>query len=268
MNYCPKCGIQISQESKFCASCGFEFGIEPDSMIDTEDVEYEIKGGNLPYVVMNLKKYQQIICESGSMAWRTPSVIMATTSNGGASKVFSRLFSGERLFQNIYTAYEENSTIAFSSSFPGEIMALDVKPGHDIICQKKSFLAGTSGVDLSIFFNQKMSVGFFGGEGFIMQKISGNGKVFIEIDGSPEEIVLKEGESIVLSSGHLVMMESTCKIDVEQNSGFKNIFLSGEGFFNTVITGPGRIITQSMPISKTAQILYRYMPHPSTSSNN
>ncbi len=262
MANCPNCGELVSDGSKFCTKCGTPINATP---IDNS-IEYEIKGGNLPFVEMNLKRGQKIICESGSMAWRDPSITMETTSNGGASKALSRLFSGERLFQNIFTATQDNSKIAFSSSFPGTIMALDVKPGQDIICQKRSFLAGTAGVDLSIHFNQRMGIGFFGGEGFIMQRLSGNGKVFIEIDGSTEEIVLKEGEKIVLSTGHLVLMDSTCQIDIEQNTGLKNILLSGEGFFNTIITGPGRIVTQSMPISKTANMLYDYMPHPSNTS--
>ncbi len=265
MNNCPNCGEPISEGSKFCTKCGAQLG--DTTPIDT-NIEYEIKGGNLPYVVLNLKKGQRIICESGSMAWRSPNITMETTSNGGASKVFSRLFSGERLFQNIYTAHADNSEIAFSSSFPGAIMALDVKPDHDLICQKRSFLAGTAGVDVSIHFNQRVGIGFFGGEGFIMQRMSGNGKVFIEIDGSIEERELKAGEKIVLSTGHLVMMDSTCQIEIEQNTGLKNIFLSGEGLFNTIITGPGRIVTQSMPISKTANMLYDYMPHPSNNSSN
>ena len=188
MTYCPNCGAQLNKESKFCTSCGTQ--INSVASVDN-NVEYEIKGNNLPYLVMNLKKGQQIICESGSMAWKSPNITMVTTSNGGASKVFSRLFSGESLFQNIYTAQEDNALIAFSSRFPGTILALDVKPDQDLICQKGSFLAGTTGVDLSIHFNQKASIGFFGGEGFIMQRISGNGKVFIEVDGSIEEIVLK-----------------------------------------------------------------------------
>lgn len=265
MTNCPNCGTQLNEGSKFCSSCGTQ--INNVTPVDN-NVEYEIRGGNLPYVVMNLKRGQQIICESGSMAWKSPNITMETTSNGGVSKVFSRLFSGERLFQNIYTAQADNSIIAFSSSFPGAILALDVKPGQDLICQKRSFLAGTAGIDVSIHFNQKVGIGLFGGEGFIMQRMSGNGKVFIEVDGSTEEIVLKAGEKIVLSTGHLVMMDSTCSIEIEQNSSLKNIFLSGEGLFNTIITGPGRIITQSMPISKTANLLYSYMPHPSNNSSS
>ncbi len=229
------------------------------------DLNYEVKGNNLPYVVLNLAKGQKVISEGGAMSWRSPYITMETTSNGGVGKVFSRLFSGEKLFQNIYMATEDNSSIAFSSSFPGTILPIDITPGNDVICQKSSFLVGTSGVDVSIHFNKKIGVGLFGGEGFIMQRMSGSGKVFIEIDGSMEEKTLGEGEKLVVSTGHLVMMESTCQIDVQSVGGFKNIFLGGEGIFNTIITGPGKVVLQSMPISKTANLLYPYMPHPESS---
>ena len=143
-------------------------------------------------------------------------------------------------------------------------MAIDIAPGREIICQKGSFLAGTAGVEVSIHFNKKIGVGLFAGEGFIMQRMSGNGKVFIEIDGSMEEKVLQPGEKIIISTGHLAMMDATCQIDVETVKGLKNIFLGGEGIFNTVITGPGKVVMQSMPLSKTANMLYPYMPHPSS----
>ncbi len=143
-------------------------------------------------------------------------------------------------------------------------MPIDVTPGHDVICQKSAFLAGTSGVTVSVHFNKKIGVGLFAGEGFIMQRMSGNGKVFIEIDGSMEEKILQPGEKITISTGHLVMMDASCQIDVETVKGLKNIFLGGEGIFNTIITGPGKVVMQSMPISKTANVLYPYMPHPTS----
>ena len=142
-----------------------------------------------------------------------------------------------------------------------------IQKRKEIICQKSSFLAGTSNIDVSIHFNKKIGAGLFGGEGFIMQKISGNGKVFIEIDGSMEEKELKEGEKLIISTGHLVMMDSTCKIDVESVGNIKNMFLGGEGVFNTIITGPGKVVMQSMPISKTANMIYPYLPKPNNSSN-
>lgn len=256
VKYCPSCGAQNNIDSQFCGSCGTPLS----NMVPTDDIKYEIKGDNLPYVVLNLSRGQKIICEGGSMSWRTDNITMETTSNGGVGKVFSRMFTGERLFQNIYTAQSDNQMIAFSSSFPGVIMAFDVAPGKEIICQKSAFLAGTSGVEVSVHFNKKIGVGLFAGEGFIMQRMSGTGKVFIEVDGSMEEKYLNAGERLVISTGHLVMMDASCQIDVETVKGFKNIFLGGEGLFNTIITGPGKVVLQSMPVSKTANVLYPYMP--------
>ena len=255
VKYCPNCGAANDLDSQFCSGCGTPFNNVPN-----QGFRYEIKGGNLPYVVFMLSRGQQILCEGGSMSWKTDDVTMDTTSNGGVGKVFSRLFTGEKLFQNVYTAQRDNGMIAFSSSFPGAIMPIDIGPGNEVICQKSAFLAGTAGVEVSVHFNKKIGVGLFAGEGFIMQRMSGNGKVFIEIDGSMEERYLQPGERLVISTGHLVMMDATCQIDVETVKGLKNIFLGGEGLFNTIITGPGRVVLQSMPVSKTANILYPYMP--------
>ena len=233
-----------------------------------ENIKYEVKGGNLPFLKLFLNKGDAVICEAGSMSWRTSGLQMDTTSNGGAGKVFSRLFSGERLFQNKYTALEDNQELTFSSSFPGDILAFDIDANHEVICQKTAFLASTEGVELSIHFNKKIGSGLFGGEGFIMQKMSGKGKAFIEVDGAIDERTLKEGEKFIISTGHLVMMDSTCSIDVETVKGLKNIFLGGQGLFNTVITGPGRVVMQSMPIAKTANKINQYIPHTSSDSSN
>ena len=178
------------------------------------------------------------------------------------------MFSGEKLFQNIYTAQSDNGLIGFASSFPGTILPVEVAAGKEVICQKKSFLAGTDGLELSIHFRKKIGVGLFGGEGFIMQRVSGTGTAFIEIDGSAQEYVLQPGQKLVVSTGHLVMMDATCNIDVETVKGLKNVFLGGQGLFNTVITGPGRVVLQSMPISKTANTLAGYMPFTNDSTND
>ena len=257
LKLCPVCGTENGESNRFCTNCGELFDKNAKKK---NELRYKIKGENLPYVEITLSKGEKIVCEGGSMSWKSDSVKMNTSTNGGIGKVFSRMFTGERLFQNIYTAEEDNSIIAFSSSFPGAIMAIDVAPGKEVICQKSSFLAGTAGIEVSIYFNKRIGVGLFAGEGFIMQKMTGTGKVFIEIDGSMEERYLKEGEKLVISTGHLVMIDSTCKIDIETVKGLKNIILGGEGLFNTIVTGPGKVVLQSMPISKTANTLYPYMP--------
>ena len=223
-------------------------------------MEYEILGGSFPVVECTLKAGESMITQSGSMSWMDQTIKMETSTNGGVGKVVGRLFTKEALFQNIYTSEKDGSKIAFGTAVPGSIRAIKLEGGKSIICQKSSFLASYGNIELSTFFNKKIGVGIFGGEGFIMQKISGDGIVFIEIDGSSKEFMLGEGEQLVLSTGHLVSMDETCKIDVQTVKGLKNIFLGGEGIFNTVITGPGRVEAQTMPLSKLSNAIVPYLP--------
>lgn len=226
-------------------------------------MQYEIKGGAFPVVECQLKNGEQMITEKGSMVWMSPNMEMQT-SGGGVGKMFSRMFSGESMFQNIYTA-RGDGVIAFGSSFPGKIVALEVGPGKEMIVQKSAFLAAESGVELSVHFNKKASVGIFGGEGFIMQRLGGHGTAFIEIDGELVEYELKAGQSIVVDTGNVAGFESSVSIQIQQVAGLKNKLLGGEGLFNTVLTGPGRIWLQTMPISSVAQAIIPYIP---TGGNN
>ena len=229
-------------------------------------MEYEIKGGSFPIVECTLKKGESMITQSGSMCWMDNSITMDTSSNGGIGKVVGRLFTNEKLFQNIYTSEKDGSKISFGTCVPGAIMAIKLTGGESLICQKSAFLASYGNVELSTFFNKKIGVGLFGGEGFIMQKITGDGIVFIEIDGSSLEYELKEGEQLVLSTGYLVSMSETCTIDVQTVKGLKNIFLGGEGIFNTMITGPGKVIVQTMPLARLANSIIPFIPTTSNSS--
>ena len=222
-------------------------------------MNYEIIGANLPAVICKLTKGEKIICEGGGMSWMDDAFTMET-SGGGLKKMFGKAFSGESMFSNTYTANKDGE-IAFASSFPGEILAVQIEPGRSVIAQKKAFLACEGGVEMSVHFQKKFSGGFFGGEGFIMQKYSGSGLVFLEVDGSTKEYILAPGERKILDTGHLVMMDETCSLTVESVKGVKNMLFGGEGLFNTVITGPGRIVIQTMPISKTAMMIYDLIPH-------
>lgn len=194
------------------------------------------------------------------MSWMSPNMLMETTTNGGIGKAFGRMFSGEKMFQNIYTAQGGNGMIAFASSFPGSIKAYEIGPGQEMVFQKSAFLAGEAGVELSVFFNKKFSSGLFGGEGFIMQKISGHGIVFAEFDGHVVEYELQPGQQIVVDTGHLAVMTATCQMEIKSVPGVKNMLFGGEGLFNTVISGPGKVWLQTMPISNVAGILRPYMP--------
>lgn len=150
--------------------------------------------------------------------------------------------------------------IAFASSFPGRIIPFEIAPGRELIVQKSGFLASESGVDLSIFFQKKFGAGLFGGEGFIMQKLSGNGTAFLEFDGHIIEYDLQPGQQIVIDTGYLAAMEATCQIDIQSVPGVKNMLFGGEGIFNTLITGPGHIWLQTMPISNVAGEIARFIP--------
>lgn len=221
-------------------------------------MRYELKGGNYPVVVCQLENGEKMISDKGSMVWMTPNMEMAT-SGGGVGKMFSKAFSGESMFQNIYTAKGEGM-IAFGSSFPGRILALDVTPELGFVLQKGAFLASEMGVELSIHFNKKLGAGFFGGEGFIMQKLSGQGKAFVEVDGELVEYELAAGQQMIIDTGNVLGFEQGVSIDVQTVKGAKNVLFGGEGLFNTVLTGPGKIWLQTMPISSVAGAIRRYIP--------
>ena len=222
-------------------------------------MQYKITGDDLPVVICTVDANETLITESGSMSWMSPNMKMETTSNGGIGKALGRLFSGESLFLNKYTAQGGKGEIAFASSFPGSIRAFDVSQGEWVV-QKSGFLASENTVDLSVFFQKKLGAGIFGGEGFIMQKLSGRGIAFIEIDGSAIEYDLSAGESIIVDTGYLAAMTASCSMDIVSVPGIKNALLGGEGLFNTVVKGPGKVILQTMPVSKVAATIGSFIP--------
>lgn len=200
-----------------------------------------------------------MITEGGSMSWMSPNMKMETVG-GGVGKVFGRMFSGEKMFQNRYTAQGGAGMIAFASSFPGSIRAFEIAPGRGIIAQKSAFLASEMSVEYSIFFQKKLGAGFFGGEGFIMQKFSGNGILFAEFDGHVIEYDLQPGQKLVVDTGHLAAMSDSCTMEIVSVPGVKNMLLGGEGIFNTEVTGPGHVWLQTMPVSNVAGVLRPYLP--------
>ena len=221
-------------------------------------MQYELKGGAFPVVECRLQSGEQMITERGSMVWMSPNMSMET-KGGGLGKMFSKALTGESMFQNIYTA-KGDGLIAFGCSFPGRILPVEVGKGVDLIVQKRSFLAGETGVEISVTFNKKLGVGLFGGEGFIMQRLSGHGMAFIEIDGELIEYNLAPGQQIVVDTGNVAGFESTVTMDIRQVPGMKNKLLGGEGRFNTYLTGPGRVLLQTMPISTVASVVAGYIP--------
>ena len=221
-------------------------------------MRYEIKGGSFPVVICELENGEKMITEKGAMAWMSPNMQMETTG-GGLGRMFSKMFSGESMFQNIYTAHGAGM-ITFGSSFPGRILPLTIQPGREVILQKAAFLAAETGVNLSVHFNKKMGTGFFGGEGFIMQRLSGSGTAFVEVDGELVEYTLAPGQQMVVDTGNVLGFDIGVSIDIRSVPGMKNKLLGGEGLFNTVLTGPGRIWLQTMPLPSVAAAIIPYIP--------
>ncbi len=218
-------------------------------------MRYTIEGDNLPVVICYLQDGERMLTEKGAMSWMTPNMEMSTSMEGGLGKAFGRAFSGESMFMNYYTCRGGEGMIAFASSFPGRIIPLSINPSYSVIVQKTAFLAAQTGVQLSTHFTRKIGAGFFGGEGFIMQRLSGEGLAFLEIDGHVMEYDLQPGQSLYIDSGHLAAMTDTVQLDIKTVKGVKNMVLGGEGLFNTQVTGPGHIWIQTMPFSKLAGAL-------------
>lgn len=221
-------------------------------------MKYEIQGKPFPVAIVTLEANESIVCQKGGMSWMTPNVEMQT-KGGGIGKMFGRAVTGESMFQNIYTAQGGPGLIAFAATVPGEIMSLQINPNVSIIAQKSSFLASDTGVNFEVYKQKNLGAGFFGGEGFVMQKFSGNGLLLLEIDGSLISYNLAAGQSMMIDTGHLAAMEATCSLSVESVKGVGNALLGGEGFFNTRVTGPGRIWLQTLPVSRFASVVARYV---------
>ena len=230
-------------------------------------MKYKITNEPLPVLETLLEPGEMMQSEAGAMSWRSPNIRVETTSAGGLGKMFGRALSGESLFLNYYYAEEQTAELTFTSCFPGQILPLQIDEDHQYICQKQSFLCGTSGVELSVAVQKKLSTGLFGGEGFVMQKLSGNGVAFLEIDGAAVHKDLAEGERLIVSSGYLAVMDTTCSIDIQSVGSAKRALFGGEGIFNTVITGPGHVILQSMPTAQLAHAIQPYVVTTTTTTS-
>lgn len=198
--------------------------------------------------------------ESGAMAFMTSEVKMETNTGGGILKGLGRALSGDSIFINFYTAEKDNQEIGFASRFPGKVIPIELNGSNSIIGQKSSFLASQKDVDISMYFKKNLGTGIFGGEGFILQKFTGKGMLFLEIDGDVIEYELQAGEKILLDQGHLAAMEESVHFDIERVKGAKNILFGGEGLFFATLTGPGKVWIQTMPITNLASALLPYIP--------
>ena len=222
-------------------------------------MQYNVEGGNLPVLKISLEAGEQIQCEAGAMSWMDEGIEVQTTA-GGLGKMLGRMFTNESAFMNTYVA-NQSGEIAFSAKFPGSIRAVEITPGNGLIIQKGSYLASAGDLTNEVYLQKRLSTGFFGGEGFLMRRFTGTGIVFLEIDGSAHEYELPAGACKIIDTGYLAAMTESCSMEIRSVKGIKNILFGGEGFFNTAVKGPGRIIIQSMPISSTAMELYKFLPH-------
>ncbi len=219
----------------------------------------EIKGDNMPVLICKLDNGEEMFTEVGGMTWMDDTIEMSTNTNGGLLKGLGRAFTGESIFMNIYKSTRDNSEIAFASSFPGNILEFDVS-NQSIICQKRAFLCAEKSVNMQITFQKRIGGGLFGGEGFIMQKLSGTGKAFVEIDGSVIKKEIKPGETLKIDNGYVAAMTEGVNLDITMVKGLKNIVFGGEGLFLTTLTGQGTVWIQTMPMVKVAGNIIPYLP--------
>ena len=212
-------------------------------------MDYRMLGDTLPAVEVRLQPGEAMYTQSGGMAWMSEGLTLDSNVKGGLMKGFGRMFTGESLFMATYTASKPNCVIAFASTVPGKILPVDVSK-MQLICQKGAFLCAQSTVELTTLFTKKLSVGFFGGEGFILQKIGGSGLAFLEVDGDVIEKNLAPGEFIKVDTGNIFAFEPSVSYEIETIKGIKNMLFGGEGLFLTKLTGPGKIYMQTMNIAE------------------
>ncbi len=221
---------------------------------------YEITQSVLPVVTITLKEGDVVYSESGGMSWMSGNVEMKTHSGGGLGKMLKRKLSGESLFITDYFVRGGTGTIAFASEFPGRIVDLHLKEGESVIAQKDGFMCAEKSVDLDLHLNKRLSTGFFGGEGFIMEKITGPGTVFFEFDGDIVEVSLADGEELQVDAGHVAMFQPSVNYSVRMVKGLSNILFGGEGLFLATLRGPGTVWLQTMPMHKVARRLLPFLP--------
>ena len=295
--FCSTCGSQITPNTKFCTSCGAPIIAdqaavqgESQSMADVYDnlpgeridlpdptvagrgegqggLTYQIIGTTLQAVVIQLPQNQQIFSERGGMSWMSANIQMQTNMEGGLGGAFKRMFSGESIFMVTFSSTGGTALIGFSAEFPGKIVPLNLGPGQQMICQKDSFMCAERSVQLDIHFRRRLGAGFFGGEGFIMQRLTGPGLAFVELDGEIVEYTLNANQMLKVDTGHVAMYEPTVQFDVEMVRGFKNILFGGEGLFLATLRGPGRVWLQTMPAMNLAKKLAQYMPSSGSSGS-
>ena len=223
-------------------------------------MKYEIIGKTVPTVEVTLNRGESMYSQRGGMAWQTAGIEMKTNARGGVMKSLGRIFAGESIFMNTFTASVDEAKVAFATTVPGDIVPINVGENNGFTIQKNAFLCAEPSVDMSIAFTKRFSAGLFGGEGFILQKATGKGMLFLEVDGDPIERVLAPGEVLKVDTGNVVGFENTVSYEIETVKGLGNIFLGGEGLFLTKLVGPGKVIIQSQNFGDFAGRILGLMP--------
>ncbi len=230
----------------------------------TTGMEYQIIGTTLQAVILELDPGETVYSESGGMAWMSGNIAMQTSGRGGGlGGMFKRAVSGESMFLVEYTSQGGKGIVAFASDFPGKIVPVNLGPGQQMIAQKQAFLAAEKTVAMDIHFRKKLGAGFFGGEGFIMQKLTGPGVAFVCLDGEIMEYTLGPDQILKVATGHVAMYEPSVTFDIEMMKGFRNILFGGEGLFLATLRGPGRVWLQTMPTMNLAKAIAEYLPRAS-----
>ncbi|HNP69558.1 MAG TPA: TIGR00266 family protein [Kouleothrix sp.] len=292
---CTNCDAELAANARFCTKCGTpvaaapppapvamggtsmsnsaEYTNQPGQRLDlpepnvvmrgkgTTGMEYQIIGTTLQAVILELDPGEMVYSESGGMAWMSANIGMQTTGRGGGlGGMFKRAISGESMFLVEYTSQGGKGIVAFASDFPGKIVPVNLGAGQQIIAQKQAFLCAEKTVQMDIHFRKKLGAGFFGGEGFIMQKLTGPGVAFVCLDGEIMEYTLGPGQMLKVDTGHVAMYEPTVTFDIEMMKGFRNILFGGEGLFLATLQGPGRVWLQTMPTMNLAKAIAEYLP--------
>ena len=223
-------------------------------------MQYEIIGKTVPAVEVTLNRGESMYTQSGGMVWQTEGITMSTNTKGGLMKGLGRMLAGESLFMATYAANVDGAKIAFGSTVPGDVIPVNLTGTPGIIAQKKAFLCAQEGVNVNITLTKKFSSGLFGGEGFILEDISGEGYAFLEVDGDQVVKELAAGETIKVDTGNVVAFDKTVKYEIETVKGLGNIFFGGEGLFITKLTGPGRVVLQTQNFNDFAGRIIAMMP--------
>lgn len=223
-------------------------------------MQYKISGTIMESVDIHLKAGESVYTESGGMAWMRGVFEMDTSTKGGLGAGLGRMLAGESLFLTTYTCKSPDGLITFTPEVPGKVLAIPLEADQSLICQKDAFMCAESAVKIEMHFRKKLGAGLFGGEGFILQKITGPGTVFLEIPGEVRNLELAAGERIQVDPGHIALFEPSVDYDISAVKGFKNVLFSGEGLFLATLTGPGSVWLQSLPLSNLAMKLAKYMP--------